>query len=110
MILETSLGNQSWQPGAVAAYVIFEAVITDPEQYAHYRAAAGASVAAHGGRYLVRGGATEACEGPAPARIAVLEFPTMDAATAWYHSEQYTEARALRESACDARLFIVDGT
>jgi uncharacterized protein (DUF1330 family) len=93
----------------MTAYVIYEAVVTDAEQYEHYKAAAAATVAAAGGRYVARGGAVEAFEGEAPRRVVILEFPSLDAATGWYHSEEYGEARALRESACVARLFVVDG-
>jgi uncharacterized protein (DUF1330 family) len=93
----------------VSAYVVVEVVVTDAEQYERYKAAAAPSVAAAGGRYLARGGEVESFEGGAPARVVVLEFPTLDAARAWYHGEQYTAARALREAACDARMFVVDG-
>jgi uncharacterized protein (DUF1330 family) len=93
----------------MSAYVVYEAVITDADQYERYKELAAPSVAAAGGRYLARGGAVETFEGPTPARVVVLEFPTLDAATAWYRGEQYTAARALREAACDARMFVVDG-
>ena len=93
----------------MSAYVVVEVVITDVEQYERYKAAAAPSVAAAGGRYLARGGEVESFEGGAPARVVVLEFPTLDAARAWYHGEQYSAARALREAACDARMFVVDG-
>jgi uncharacterized protein (DUF1330 family) len=93
----------------VSAYVVYEAVITDPEQYERYKAVAAPSVAAAGGRYLARGGEVESFEGDTPARVVVLEFPTLDAASAWYHGEQYGAARALREAACEARMFVVDG-
>jgi uncharacterized protein (DUF1330 family) len=93
----------------MTAYVIYEATITDAAQYELYKAAAAPSVAAAGGRYIARGGDVESFEGAAPARVVVLEFPDLATATAWYRSEQYTEARALRERACDARVFVVDG-
>ena len=92
----------------MTAYVVYEAVITDPVQYEQYKTAAAATVAAAGGRYLARGGDVESFEGAEPARVVILEFPTMDAALAWYRSAEYTEARALRDAACDARLFVVD--
>jgi uncharacterized protein (DUF1330 family) len=94
----------------MTAYVVFEAVVTDPAQYERYRQRAAASVASAGGRYLARGGAVESFEGAEPARVVILEFPTFDAATAWYRSEEYGEARALRDGACNARVFVVDGT
>jgi uncharacterized protein (DUF1330 family) len=93
----------------MTAYVIYEGVVTDPEQYEQYKVRAAPSVTAAGGRYLVRGGQVESFEGAEPARVVVLEFPTLEAATAWYRSDEYTEAKALREGACRARVFAVDG-
>jgi len=94
----------------MTAYVIYEATINDLAQYELYKAAAAPSVAAAGGRYITRGGDIESFEGAAPARVVILEFADITAASAWYHSEQYSEARTLRERACDARMFVVDGT
>jgi uncharacterized protein (DUF1330 family) len=94
----------------MTAYVVYEAVITDAAQYERYKVAATPSVAAAGGRYLARGGEVESFEGAPPARIVILEFPDLATASAWYHGEQYAEARTLRAQACDARVFVVDGT
>jgi uncharacterized protein (DUF1330 family) len=93
----------------MTAYVIYEAVVTDPEQYERYKTHAAASVAAAGGRYIARGGEIESFEGAPPARIVILEFPSFDAATAWYRGEEYTQAKSLRATAGDARMFVVDG-
>ncbi len=93
----------------MSAYVVFEAVVTDSGQYERYKELAAPSVAAAGGRYLVRGGDVTAFEGDEPARIVVLEFPTMEAATRWYRSDVYAEARAVRETAATVRMFAVDG-
>jgi uncharacterized protein (DUF1330 family) len=94
----------------VSAYVIYEATITDADEYERYKTAAARAVAAAGGRYLARGGEVESFEGAAPARVVLLEFPDFATATAWYQGEQYAEARSLREHACTARVFVVDGT
>jgi len=94
----------------VAAYVIYQAEIIDPVAYEEYKTRAAASIAAAGGRYIVRGGEVEALEGDPPVgRTVVLEFPTMDAALEWYRSDEYTEVRQLRDGVARARLFIVDG-
>ena len=93
----------------MTAYVIYEAVLTDPEQYEQYKVRAAPTVTAAGGHYIVRGGALESFEGPEPGRVVIVEFPTLEAATAWYRSEEYTEAKTLREGACEARMFVVDG-
>jgi uncharacterized protein (DUF1330 family) len=93
----------------MSAYVVCEMIVTDAEQYERYKAAAATSVAEAGGRYIARGGEVETFEGAAPPRVVLLEFPTFDTATEWYHGEQYGAARRLREAACDARMFVVDG-
>jgi uncharacterized protein (DUF1330 family) len=92
------------------AYMIYEGVVTDPERYEQYKAQAAASIAAAGGRYVVRGGDTVALEGgDPPARVVVLEFPTMQALLDWFHGAEYTEAKKLREGAAQARLYAVEG-
>jgi len=93
------------------AYVIVDMKITDPEQYKQYMAAAPAAVAAHGGEYLVRGGAHETLEGGwTPARVAMLRFPSLQAAKTFYDAEQYRAARALRAGATEFfNMIVVEG-
>ena len=92
------------------AYVLVDVDVTDPDRYDRYRPLAAASVEQHGGRYLVRGGASEVLEGDRrPNRLVVLEFPDADAARAWYHSEAYGEAKATRAGACIGSFILVDG-
>lgn len=94
----------------MTAYVILQAEITDEEQYERYRAAAPPTIAAAGGRYLVRGGPTTLLEGDPPAgRTVVVEFPDRQAALAWYHGADYRTARALRKDAAVGSMYIVDG-
>jgi uncharacterized protein (DUF1330 family) len=92
------------------AYVIVETDVTDQEQYERYRDAAPASIAAHGGRYLVRGGELAVFEGAwNPTRVVVLEFPDLATAKRWYSSDEYGEARKLREGAAKLHMVAVDG-
>jgi uncharacterized protein (DUF1330 family) len=97
--------------GTVAAYVIYQGEVLDPERYEEYKVKAAESIAAAGGRYLVRGGDVEVLEGEAPAgRTVLLEFKTMQAALDWYRGAEYTEVRNLREGAARvSRLYLVDG-
>ena len=62
----------------MAAYVLAEIEITNPEGYKEYTAAVPATIAKYGGRFLVRGGNAEVLEGewPAGRRRVVLEFPS----------------------------------
>lgn len=94
----------------MAAYVIGEIEVHDPEAYEPYKRRSETSIAAHGGRYLVRGGETQGVEGRPPrGRVVVLEFADLATARAWYDSADYTEARDLRRAAADGRIFFVDG-
>ncbi len=94
----------------MAAYVMYNADVTDPGRYEEYKRLAEASVVAAGGRYLVRGGDIEVLEGEPPAgRTVILEFPSRDAITAWYRSDDYAAARRVRASAATARIYVIDG-
>ena len=42
-------------------------------------------------------------------RIVVMEFPDMDAARGWYESEDYAPLKALRQSASDTNIVLVEG-
>lgn len=92
------------------AYVLVEMAVTDPEGFEAYKALAGPALAAHGGRYLARGGPAELLEGAGqPRRVVLMEFPDADAARAWYSSPEYLEARAARAESATARFVLVEG-
>jgi len=94
----------------VTTYVIYLGDVLDPAPYEAYKQQAALSVAAAGGRYVVRGGDAAVLEGEMPAgRTVVLAFPTRQAALDWYHSEEYRAARRLRAGAARATLYLVDG-
>ena len=82
------------------AYVIVDMQISDAEAYKQYMAEAPKWVAAFGGEYLVRGGRQAVLEGDwRPARLAVLRFPSLEQAQAFYADQGYRTARAKREGA-----------
>ncbi|MSP88454.1 MAG: DUF1330 domain-containing protein [Alphaproteobacteria bacterium] len=92
------------------AYIIANVTVTDPAAFEAYRKLAQEAIARHRGRYLVRGGATTALEGePKPARVVVLEFPTVEAAKRFYDSPEYLAARRAREGAARIDMFVVEG-
>ena len=94
-----------------AAYIIVDMKVSNPEQYKDYMAAAPAAVKAHGGEYLVRGGKFETLEGNwTPARVAMLRFPSFDAAKAFYDAELYRTARSKRAGATEFfNMVLVEG-
>ncbi len=94
----------------MAAYVIADIEVTDPAGFAEYQQKVPATIAAHQGRYLVRGGATQAVEGNwSPHRCVVLEFPDMAQLKTWYGSPEYRPLIAIRERTTRSRLIFAEG-
>jgi uncharacterized protein (DUF1330 family) len=94
----------------MAAYVIADITILDPDVYEGYRRQVPAVIEKYGGRYLVRGGASEAFEGDwQPSRLIVLEFPDMDALQRWYQSDDYQALLRIRQSAARSNIIAVQG-
>jgi uncharacterized protein (DUF1330 family) len=92
------------------AYVIVDINVRDRETYERYKQLAAPSVAAYGGRYLVRGGATETLEGDwRPSRFVILEFPSVRQGRAWWDSPEYGPAKALRQACADTEMLLVEG-
>jgi uncharacterized protein (DUF1330 family) len=95
----------------VPAYVVVQITIQDPARYEEYKALAPASIATYGGRYLVRGGASEVLEGSwHPKRLVVLEFPTVERARAWWNSPEYAPAKAVRQRCAQTEMLLIEGT
>lgn len=81
--------------------------VHDPAGFEEYRGRVVPVLEAFGGRYLVRGGALETLEGAEQRRrLVIIEFPSMDAARSFYHSEAYAPVlqRRLGSAASDAVL------
>lgn len=92
------------------AYIIVEVEVTDPATYEDYKKLTPGSLAPFDGKFIVRGGAAELMEGDTePQRIVVLEFPTMEKAKAWWSSDEYAPAKAIRQSASNTRMIAVEG-
>jgi uncharacterized protein (DUF1330 family) len=92
------------------AYVVVDITVRDRETYERYKQLASSAVAAYGGRYLVRGGATETLEGGwRPSRFVILEFPSVELGRAWWGSQEYGPAKALRQACADTEMVLVEG-
>lgn len=98
------------EPAAPKAYVVGEIAVTNPDGYAQYVAKVGPVIAACGGRYLVRGGASEAREGAAPeGRMVVIEFASLAAARACLDGADYKAVAGLRHANARSRILLVEG-
>ena len=93
------------------AFMIFNVVsVRDGDKFAEYRERVPSIIEAYGGRYLVRGGDLEVLEGSwSPARLTVIEFPSVEDAKRWYDSEEYRPLKELRMSAGDLDGVLVEG-
>ena len=84
--------------------------VTDSVAFERYKNAVAANIAAFGGRYLVRGGATEVLEGHwIPRRLVILEFPTMARLKEWYNSPEYAPLLDLRKASASSNLVVTEG-
>ncbi len=92
------------------AYVVGQITVTDPEAYAVYSAQVPQTIAAFGGKYLVRGGHATQLEGQAQGqRHVVIEFPSREIAEAWYNSDAYQAIITHRTNNSSGALVLVDG-
>ena len=94
----------------MSAYVLVEVEVLDAERYETYKQMVPPSLAAYGGRFIVRGGAAETLEGSwSPKRIVILEFPSVERAKEWWGSSEYAEAKALRQVTARTQMIVVEG-
>lgn len=94
----------------MAVYVIADIEVLDAPLFEEYRQKVPATIAAHGGRYLARGGALEVLEGSwSPKRSVLLEFPDMARFRAWWDSPEYIPLRELRQRATRSNLVVTQG-
>lgn len=82
--------------------------INDPERLQRYIAIAGPAMRAAGGRFLARGSPAAAFESGTCTRTTLIEFPSVDAAVAAYHSAQYQQALAELGDAAERDLRIIE--
>ncbi|MFW2586940.1 DUF1330 domain-containing protein [Sagittula sp. SSi028] len=89
---------------------IAHVTVTDEEAYGKYAALAGPAIAAHGGKFVARGGRYVQLEGKDRARNVVARFPSVEAAVDCYHSDAYQEALSHARNASERELMVVETT
>jgi uncharacterized protein (DUF1330 family) len=97
-------------PASAGGFIIVDVEVTDPELYRSYMPLVGPAVAAYGGVGFVRGENLEVLEGDWPlSRLIVLAFSSVDQARGWWASEEYCEAKAIRQRAARTDMLVVEG-
>ncbi len=93
----------------MAAYLIVYETITDPSRFSQYVKTVDPVITRRGGR-LMASGPPDVVEGEFPLeRALVFEWPTRQAASDFWHSEEYTEIKKLREGAAEIQAIIIEG-
>ena len=87
----------------MAAYLISQIDIHDPQGYEEYRKLVGASLAKYGGKIDVLEGNWS------PKRVVICEFESLQRAREWYDSPEYKPAMDIRQKTSDANIIVVDG-
>jgi len=95
----------------MAAYAVFIRESTrDAAELATYSQKVGRTLAGHPVQVLAAYGRQEVLEGPEVEGVVILEFPSLEAAKAWYDSPAYREVREHRFRGAEYRAVIVEGT
>ncbi len=91
-------------------YIIFTEAIHDQEALDEYAAAATPTVLAAGGTPITIGQPTEVVEGEWHGDTTIiLEFESVEAATAWYRSDAYQAVAGRRQAAATSNVAIFVG-
>jgi uncharacterized protein (DUF1330 family) len=94
----------------MAAYILFiRKALNDADAMATYSAQVPGSFAGHTIKPLALYGSMEVLEGAGSDGVVLAEFPTMDAARAWYHSPAYQTAIKDRKRAADYQVILIEG-
>lgn len=93
----------------MTAYILVEAVISDPERFSAYAQAVPPLVAQFGGRYKILGGESRVLEGEWGAiKLVMHEWPSLEIAEAFWYSEEYQRIKPLRAGTGQFRVLLVD--
>jgi uncharacterized protein (DUF1330 family) len=94
----------------MSAYVVFTREKTrNAAKIDEYRKLASASFQKHPATFLAIHGRQEVLEGPQNEDIVILEFPSYEAARAWYLSPEYQAACEHRFQGGDYRCILTEG-
>jgi|SRR5579864_4733174 len=83
--------------------------ISNPDAMQAYSALAGPAIQAGGGKFLVRGSAAKAYESGLQQRVVVIEFDSVEQATATHDSPAYQQALKALAGGADRDIRIVEG-
>jgi len=95
----------------MAAYLVVDTNLTNPELYEQYKLKAKPLVEKYGGEYLARGGKLSVKEDTlwTPTRMVLVKFPSTEQAETFYRSQEYQEVLKISQQSADRTVFILEG-
>ncbi len=94
----------------MSAYVLAHVNITNAEDFGKYTAQFAPTLVPYGGKVLIVEDNPDVLEGQwPPGRTVMIEFASVEQATAWYKSDRYQSISATRRASSDATMAIVAG-
>ncbi|VWB10485.1 DUF1330 domain-containing protein [Burkholderia lata] len=94
----------------MATYIVFTRESTqDQQELDRYQDKVGATLAGHPLKVLAAYGPQETLEGDGPEGVVIVEFPSRDAAHAWYDSPAYQAVVQHRFKGGRFRAVLVEG-
>ena len=95
----------------MAAYLIADTLLTDPELYEQYKLKARPLAEQYGGEYIARGGELSVREADlwSPQRLVIIRFPSSEQANAFYDSVEYQQILGISRQAARRTIVVVEG-
>jgi len=94
----------------MSALIIIRVEVSDPSKLKEYQDVVPGIIKKYNGTLIVRGGRVISLEGPEEKRrLVVIEFPSLDEASAFYYSDEYEKAIKLRIDVAEFEMIAVDG-
>lgn len=90
----------------MTSYVVVQLAVKDPAKFGAYREKAGEALAKHGGAVIAGGPDAETLEdtGASETMLALLQFPSPEAARSWIGDPELTDVHALRRAGADTTI------
>src|SRR5258708_8131435 len=90
-------------------WICFYRSISDPAALTEYGRLAGPAIQSGGGRFLARGTPAKTYEAGKDQRTVVIEFDSVQQATATFESNAYQSAARVIENAAERDIRIIEG-
>ena len=90
-------------------YLIANIRVTDAEKFKAFSGMATPTIQKYGGTVLARGPNADRHEGSLTGTVMLIEFASKAVAEAFYFSDEYQAAKAVRDECSDTDLMIIEG-